>query len=183
MGCGLGADAISPWRLKALLEYNPATGLFTNRVHRGSRARAGAVAGNVVTVGSGDTYWEIVLDGQKYYAHRLAWFWVHGVWPTETVIHKDGITMHNAIANLELATKAECQYRNLKPLPHGSTGRRGVSYDRARNFQLRPYKAKIKFNMEAIHLGRFSDPDEAELVYLVAKAFFHGQNQATDTGE
>jgi len=63
-------------RLKELLFYDPVTGHFT-WVARVRGIRTGSRAGSRTTSG----YRIIKLDGRFYYAHRLAWFWIHGVMP------------------------------------------------------------------------------------------------------
>ncbi len=63
-------------RLRALLDYDPLTGVFRWRVNRG-RVRAGAVAGHTKR----DGYTEIIIDYRKRPAHTLAWFYVLGEYP------------------------------------------------------------------------------------------------------
>jgi hypothetical protein len=50
-------------RLRELLDYDPATGVFTWRSPRPSR------------------YQLISVDGWTYQASRLAWLWMTGSWP------------------------------------------------------------------------------------------------------
>ena len=71
-------------RLRELLSYEPETGVFRWRVSRGP-AVAGSVAGSLTTYG----YIKIKVDGRFYRAHRLAWIYVHGVWPSKDLDHKD----------------------------------------------------------------------------------------------
>ena len=47
------------------------------------------------------------------FAHRLAWFWVHGAWPVGVIDHIDGVTTNNAIANLRDVDHA-LNMQNLK---------------------------------------------------------------------
>jgi hypothetical protein len=71
-------------RLRQLLYYCPRTGRFHWRVKRGNAA-AGFEAGS----GSKDGYRTIQIDGRPYYAHRLAWLYVHGEHPAGQIDHKN----------------------------------------------------------------------------------------------
>jgi hypothetical protein len=63
--------------LRAALHYDPLTGIFRHiKAKRG--IRAGAIAGRRV---SGKGYWQICINYQYFYAHRLAWLYVTGEWP------------------------------------------------------------------------------------------------------
>jgi hypothetical protein len=79
-------------RLRALLDYDAATGVLTWRSARGPR-KAGAVAGSATP----DDYVQVMVDGQNYKAHRLAWFWVHGAWPESELDHRAGKTADNRL--------------------------------------------------------------------------------------
>lgn len=57
-------------RLKELLLYNHDTGIFTFTCTRGGKLQ-GDVAGAIHGLG----YIFIMLDGETYPAHRLAWFY------------------------------------------------------------------------------------------------------------
>jgi HNH endonuclease len=82
-------------RLRERLHYDAETGVFTRRVGS-SNARAGDVAGSVHSTG----YVRISIDGGKYTAHCLAWFYVHGVWPSDQIDHINRNRSDNRIANL-----------------------------------------------------------------------------------
>lgn len=63
-------------RLKEVLSYDPATGVFV-WVMRGRGIRHGSVAGSIDRNG----YRRIRFDGVQHYAQRLAWLWCHGTMP------------------------------------------------------------------------------------------------------
>jgi hypothetical protein len=82
-------------RLRKRLRYDAETGLFTRRVGSG-HAHAGDMAGSVHSTG----YVRICIDGGRYTAHRLAWLYVHGVWPSGQIDHINRNRSDNRIANL-----------------------------------------------------------------------------------
>ena len=76
---------LSHERLLEALEYRPDTGQFFWRIVGGPRS-IGKLAGCIKDTG----YREIGLDGKLYKAHRLAWFYVYGAWPSERLDHRYG---------------------------------------------------------------------------------------------
>lgn len=86
--------------LLALLDYQPATGLFTWRQDRRPRVKASDEAGGIKGKWN---YYVITIKGRSYPAHQLAWFYVHGVWPEGSPIFLDGNTDNCAIGNLKFA--------------------------------------------------------------------------------
>jgi len=67
-------------RLKELLTYNPDTGVFTRKkVSRGGRWKVGTL--------DGTGYIHTRVDYKIYLAHRLAWLYMYGEFPTETIDH------------------------------------------------------------------------------------------------
>jgi len=105
-------------RLRELLTYEPETGIFrcsTDRVGKGCKLKAGMKVGGPHNKG----YWCIRIDGRSYLAHRLAWLYVTGQWPTESVDHRDRNKMNNAWANLRDVTHTVNMQNN---------GARGVSF-------------------------------------------------------
>ena len=73
-------------QLKALLDYDQNTGIFTNRVSRRGHAKAGQQAGSKMPAG----YITIQVARHKEYAHRLAFLWMTGSLPSEDVDHING---------------------------------------------------------------------------------------------
>ena len=89
--------------LRAVLDYDPKTGLFHWRIDRGGRkARIGALAGSFDATG----YIQIMIDGKNYKAHRLAWLYVTGNWPIGDIDHLNGERANNRWSNLREATKS-----------------------------------------------------------------------------
>ena len=155
-------------RLREVPHYNPMTGVFTWRVDvkgRGGVIRAGTVAGHA----NKDGYIEIGIDGKHYLAHRLAWFYVHAIWPPRQVDHEDTIRNHNRIGNLRLATNAE-NHQNLRRARIDSkSGILGVSWNKRRG----KWRAQIVVNGRNIALGHHDTPEAAEAAYRAAKAEHH----------
>lgn len=145
-------------RLRELLIYDPLTGVFTYRISRRGGVRAGAVAGCPNAKG----YIVIKIDMVLYYAHRLAWLYVHGVWPPDQIDHKDTVCHHNWIANLRLATGFQ-NYANRRRYRNNKSGFKGV-YQRHGRWQ-----ARIIKDGNHRHIGIFDTPEEAHAAY-VAKA-------------
>ena len=85
-------------RLKELFTYDPLIGTFVRRERRGS-ARAGEIAGT----DNGCGYLQIAVDRRVYVAHRMAWLYVHGIWPPAQIDHINMIRDDNRIANLRKA--------------------------------------------------------------------------------
>jgi hypothetical protein len=88
-------DKLTAERLRERLHYDAETGVFTRRVGSG-HARAGDVAGTVHRTG----YVRISIYGGKYTAHHLAWFYVHGVWPSDQIEHINRKRSDNRLVNL-----------------------------------------------------------------------------------
>lgn len=81
---------------RSLFSYDAETGLLTWLVHRGTRARAGAVAGGV----NGDGYRHVCVNRRMFKVHRLAWLLHFGAWPEHEIDHVNGQRDDNRIANL-----------------------------------------------------------------------------------
>jgi hypothetical protein len=150
-------------RLLAVLRYDAATGLFFNLVHRSSRAPIGANAGSKGRNG----YRYISIDGRSYLAHRLAWLYVNGEWPSEQVDHVNGDRGDNRIANLRLATPSENGQNRKRPLSSNRVGLLGVFVDKGR------FVARICANGRTKHLGTFDSAEAAHEAYLLAKQEMH----------
>ena len=89
--------ALDLLRLKALLNYDPFTGIFKWKVRvNGGRRKVGDPAGYF---GHKRGYVVITVGGKRFLAHRLAWFYHYSKWPSDIIDHRDGDTSHNWITN------------------------------------------------------------------------------------
>src|SRR5258708_38186814 len=77
-------EKLTQERLRELLDFDPATGVFVWAVNRngGRGIVSGTRAGSVKPCGSNKRYRYIKIDDVDYLAKRLAWFWTHGRWPS-----------------------------------------------------------------------------------------------------
>ena len=83
-------------RIREVLAYNQLTGEFRWKRPTSNRVKVGSVAGRLNTNG----HRQISIDGRDYLARRLAWLYVHGVWPTENIISVNGIKTDDRFSNL-----------------------------------------------------------------------------------
>lgn len=144
------------------LDYNPSSGQFRWR-------HSGGIAGHVDPTRT-CTYRVIVIRGQKYYAHRLAWLYMKGEWPPSKIDHVNGDGIDNKWGNLRLATDSE-NSTNAKLRKTNSTGYKGVCY----NKRTGQAKAQIQFNGVVYHLGSRPTPELAHALYVKASKKIHKQ--------
>lgn len=155
--------------LHDLIKYEPDTGVLRwRRSGRGRAMRAGDVAGCLTEYG----YRVVVVGGRRYRAHRLAWFMVHGVWPTHEIDHINGLRDDNRISNLRDVPHGD-NIRNTAVTRRSALGVCGV---RRRGDK---FTARIQANGRLIHLGTFGNPTTAETAYLKAKSSLHGGVRVT----
>lgn len=89
--------------LKLLLNYCPITGTFTWMKRSNSHVDAGSVAGTLRP----DGYINIGVKGKRYQAHRLAFLYMLGEFPSYDVDHINKVKNDNAWINLRPATRSE----------------------------------------------------------------------------
>ncbi len=157
-------------RLHEVLNYNPETGLFTWRVCMGNRAMAGAVAGTPHANGC----IHITVDRQIYKAHRLAWFYMTGEWPTAEVDHRDMNGSNNRWLNLRMATKSQ-NMANRGTQTNTSSGLKGAYRYKAGERYGKPWQAGIQVDGKKLHLGHFATAEEAHAAYCVAAKKYFGE--------
>lgn len=136
-------------RLKSLLDYDPETGDFRWKLGAGMGRSHYRVAGSY----SGPGYWGIIIDWKTYYAHRLAWLYVYGEWPSQ-LDHIDNDKLNNRIKNLRIISHAANQMNNGLSRRNNS-GVRGVA----------PLKGKWRARLGEQHLGLFKTKEEALVAY------------------
>lgn len=150
-------STLTPERVREILHYDLETGIFTRR-------RLGKIAGTENDSG----YLVIGLDGKYYRAHRLAWLYVYGEWPTELIDHKNRIRTDNRIDNLRQSNRSENTQNTVTQ--RSSSGVRGVSRMGEK------WKAQIAIDGKDIYLGLFRTVAEASAAYSSAAAKLHTRN-------
>ena len=158
-------ENISHEELKRILHYDPDTGVFTWAVPR-PKIRIGRVAGTMHHKG----YVNLEIRGKHYAAHRLAWFYVTGVWPAEQIDHVDRDRANNAFSNLRPATNGQNRANSRTTNKHGLKGVRHCKW-----LKEKPYLAQITYNKRAIYLGCYPTPEEAHEAYKRKAAELHGE--------
>lgn len=153
-------------RLKQLLSYDEATGVFTWRVTRTGSATSGSVAGR----GSDRGYIQIMVDGRRIYAHRLAWLYVHGNFPPEEIDHINRQKDDNRIANLRPATVAQNQ-KNRSVNSNNASGRKGIYWYKRDN----KWMAQARLNGKRHYLGVFHTAEAAADAYDAFARKHHGE--------
>ncbi len=151
-------SALTQGRLKQLLHYDPLTGAFTRLVWRGGTSRVGTEAG-WINQGRRHIEW----CGRTYHAHRLAWLYVHGIWPLTEIDHINGDPLDNRIENLRLATRSQNNC-NSKRRSDNHSGRKGVSWYTRYGL----WKATVSVHGKRKHLGYFGSVDAAAEAYAIA---------------
>jgi hypothetical protein len=156
-------------RLKEVLNYDPETGVFTRKISTAPKARAGMIAGSKNDCG----YLLIVINRKSYSAHRLAYFYVNGFFPTGDVDHINGIRDDNSIKNLRVGTRSQNLQNSKKARSHNkSSGFLGVNF----HATAKKYQARIKANGRSKSLGLYDTPEEAHAAYIAAKRELHEFN-------
>lgn len=152
--------------LQALLSYNPGTGVFTR-----IKACRGHAVGELVGSFTDQGYWRICVLGRTYMAHRLAWFYVFGMWPVGDVDHIDHDICNNRIANLRDISHAHNVQHQITANARTQTGKLGVTFcpDKKR----KRYKAQVTINQRAKCIGYYLTAEEAHEAYVLAKRAVH----------
>lgn len=150
--------------LREHLDYDQNAGIFTSKVRSGSRQPGTVLQGCRKDNG----YLVIGVCGKQYYAHRLAWLFVHGHWPVNQIDHIDGDRANNAIANLrDVAQQVNAQ--NIRRATASNVlGVLGVTPWHGGRF-----RASIGLHGKRYHLGLFGSEEEAYEAYVRKKRDLH----------
>jgi hypothetical protein len=159
----MATQILTQKRLKELLHYDPKTGVFTY-IRARSKVRVGDVAGTSGTRG----YLQCNIDGKPYKLHRLAWLYVHGVWPTYQIDHINHNTADNRIANLRDVSCAH-NHQNRNRRTKSASGYLGVTWHK----RDRKWQAHIEVNSKPIHLGSYTSLTDAITARLAAERVHH----------
>lgn len=151
-------------RLREVLNYEPETGVFTWRIAMPPRGMAGARAGTIQKNG----YRAICINGFRAYAHRLAWFYVTGQWPSKHIDHRNGVHDDNRISNLREASRSQ-NLANQKLRSTSLSGFKGVSKKR------NSWQARLNVQGKQRVLGCFATPELAHQAYVDAAQKHFGE--------
>ena len=147
--------------IRRLLDYVPETGqlIWREAPSHNTPHLVGTVAGNL------DRYGRrcVMIHKKNYFAHRLIWLHVHGVWPVNVIDHVNRDPSDNRIGNLREATRSQ-NMGNRRPVPN-QTGFMGVLFEASR----RKWRASLRTNGKRVILGRFDTAEEAAAAYRSAK--------------
>lgn len=157
-------------RLKEILHYEPASGIFTWKKAIAKSLVIGSAAG---TINGG--YRCIIIGYDRYRAHRLAWFYVYGVWPNKYLDHINGARDDNRIENLREATTQQ-NSRSVKVRKSSKTGYTGVVIRKDRP----DYYSQIWVNNQRVSLGVFESFTQAVLVAKLARIAYFGRFRGPD---
>lgn len=136
------------------ISYDPETGLFTNiKKRKGTRSVCGW--------SRSDGYVIITINYKRYLAHRLAWLFMYGEWPSSDIDHINGNPNDNRICNLREATHAQ-NLKNQKLRSNNTSGYKGVYFSKKN----RNWVARIKVNYQYKHIGVYTDPETAHFAYI-----------------
>lgn len=157
---------ITQERLKEVLDYNLSTGAWEWKISRGS-VKIGKAAGHK-DLSHG--YIKIKVDGKHYKAHRLAFLYVEGRYPTDREVdHKNMNRVDNRWSNLRLATPVQ-QRANRRVQSNNSLGVKGVSI-----FKRKPsHKVKYRAVVGKKTIGYFDTIAAARIAYVCAAVDLYG---------
>lgn len=148
--------------LKEVLRYNTKTGIFTWRISPSRAVKKGVVAGSIHP-NTGHIF--ISIQRKLYAAHRLAWLYVYGAWPSLSVDHIDGNPANNQIRNLRELTHTQNLQAARKARRDNRSGLLGVSFRKDCN----KWQARIQRNKKPQSLGFFATAEEAHKAYIAHK--------------
>ena len=161
-GRTMAGKPLTAARLRELLSYDPLTGLFT---------RIGTASGNGVKGQqpgcTKDGYTVIRIDRRLYRAHRLAWLYVHGEFPTQFIDHINGDRSDNRISNLRDVGRQTNNENRRAASPSSKSGLLGVSPKRDK------WVAQISAGNKNHRIGSFDTAEEAHAAYVQRKRAAH----------
>lgn len=156
-------------RLRELLNYDPETEIFTWLVERGNRAPAGGTAGGFTN--NGYRVIGLMGGGSRYLAHRLAWLYIHGIWPSEQVDHINGDRSDNRLCNLREASQS-INSQNIRTAFRNNVCSKTLGvYPNGKRWM-----ARIWVGGKPQYIGTFDTTEAASAAYLDTKRRLHRGN-------
>lgn len=157
--------------LKNIIDYDQNSGLFRWKCQDSAMPRIGprSPLRKVGTHGK-DGYIRVSINGRQYAAHRLAWMFVTGEWPSLPMDHINRIRDDNRWGNLRLASPSQ-NSQNRGVQSNSKSGVKGVFYGRKDKCWI----AEICINYKKTRIGTFQSKEEARDCYLLFSRELYGQ--------
>lgn len=144
--------------IRALVEYTPETGAFWSlKFHR--------PIGNLNALG----YVQMMIGGQFFYGHRLAWLLTYGTMP-KYIDHANRDRSDNRLCNLREATHSQ-NMGNMARRADNSCGLKGI-------YQIPStgrWRARIKAQGKKIELGVHDTKEAAHAAYREGASRYFGE--------
>lgn len=151
-------------RVRELFEYDDEVGALRWRISQSSRAKVGAVAGNIRKDGRRC----VCVDGVQYLAYRVIWLHHKGTWPNDEIDHWDTDHTNDRIGNLRDVTGAVNAENKRHPRSDKRFGTLLGAYPSGAR-----WRAQIGVDRKVKHLGSFDTEQQAHAAYLNAKRELH----------
>lgn len=151
-------------KLKDELSYDKDTGKFTRLKDKGRLSKNGDIAGTLGSLG----YTIIKIQGKAHKAHRLAWLYMYGTFPSKNLDHINGIKDDNRIENLRECTQQENCY-NRQARKGSKSGIKNVCWHK----RTKTWHVVLSFGGVCKFIGQFKDLELAELVAIEARIKYH----------
>jgi len=160
-------EAMKQEDVKHWLWYQPATGVFRWRYGSHNRkVKPWDIAGRFDDKG----YVNITLRGKTYKAHRLAWLYMTGHFPSSLLDHKNRNKSDNRFENLRQANKTQNNW-NTSIRSDNKSGIKGVHF--CKTWQR--WIASVRVNGVRHHVGRFATIEEAQKSVTEFRSKHHGE--------
>ena len=105
---------------------------------------------------NGSGYYAVKINNKSYTAHRIAWLYTYGQFPTEDIDHKNRNRNDNHLCNLRQVSRTDnCQ--NISAPSHNKSGHIGVSWIKSHN----AWTVYIKVNKKNKWLGYYKNLADA----------------------
>lgn len=153
--------------VKDLFDYDLLEGILYHKKDS-KHHRAGDAAGYSGFFKSGSKFYVLIsIPGisAPIPGHRLAWFWVHGVWP-RCIDHLDRDGLNNRLCNMRDVSRSENQ-RNAKLNANNKSGQCGVYRTKSGK-----YGSRIVVAGKSKHLGVYDFFADAAKVRKLAEVEF-----------
>tara|TARA_R100000231_G_scaffold43392_1_gene37706 strand:+ start:199 stop:729 length:531 start_codon:yes stop_codon:yes gene_type:complete len=160
-------------KLKEYLDYNPDTGILTWIKRPTNSVKVGQEAGSKNSKG----YITITFKGEKYLAHRIAYYMYHGVDPLEKLVdHKEEPKTNNKINNLRLASSSENGMNRVNLASNNTSGVTGVSWAK----DIKKWLSMICLDGVNKNLGYFTNKEDAIQARKEAEKKYFGRFRRKD---